>query len=1502
MAGMLSLLLAVGVFQWDMSVNAAEYVQAVFSEELSEDGTFSDITIEVLPESSDVKVVRIVNPDGSIMEDADTSMFRATENQSYDFQVFYAENTGEESEPSEEMEETFSYEVTGINEAEEKITEESSPKDRAEEFDTEEVEAQSTDDETAVLADGDIQVNSVTFPDDEFRDYLLYDLYVGTVITQEEISRITSISCSNRGIENLKGIEYFTELTTLDCSNNNLTILNLSSLKKLTSVNCSGNRISTLNIGANYLDTLDCSNNKLTKINYTRYINPEGLTADGQTAELTAIYDSTYGRWRTTDSLFNYYEGTSLGSYALLDESELFIYTYSEEPELEFTTYPTGFDNPETVMSGTITMTYAEGGCLISEYNFPDANFRSYLREQRWGTDGLLTDAEISSIQDLDCSSRSISSLQGIENFSQLGYLYCSNNRLDSLDIRFLNTLTNLDCSNNRLTSLNIGSNHLSRLNCSNNKLSSFQKNEDGTISDGGFYGDGQIVELPVAFNPESGYWENTESSFFSNTTVSSNGYYSGIFQGENGEYYICVEDGGTTAEFTSWPPTDYLRATMTGTITFEYPEGYPDEGYLINKENFPDENFRNYLNGQTYGRDGFLSMDEISGVRTLTCDRENISSLEGIQLFSNITTLNCEDNNLKELDVSSNTKLKTIYAGNNELTSLNIGTLSLTRLSCEENKLTKIEGTGSASNFSATNQSPELQMVYDKETGGWKSEDGIFAEGVQTEVTGGAGAEYDSGRLCIRTNDTIVNNVGFTTFPLGGNKVMSGTITLSYTEGIVIDEDHFPDLKFREFLLGLKEGIDGFFTVEELAAITEMDCSSCGISDLSGIEYFTSLEDLRCIRNSLKSLDVSQNAALKDLNCEYNNLAELNLGALNLENLNCYSNRLTHITGDGFKVTQSCESSGQFPSLEMSYANGVWRTADNTFGEGTIFTEKVSLITPGNYAEVSDMEIKYSQFEWRQKGNGVEINVAGRVGFTYPEGILINEENFPDENFRNVLLELEEGKDGFFTTVELAGITALNCQNKGIKDLTGINYFTALEELNCSANELTSLDIAYLENLKRLYCAHNELTSLNFGKIVNLVEIDCGYNHLKTVPPLGVMHNLYKFEGRNQTLAFPVTYDTEDAVYKTAEFVLESGTSVTGEGISFDDIFCQISLETVSAETQARFSLEVADTYTPNLEGTITFTNVKDITVKGGIITESEAKKGADTANFKELGLITASPEDAADTVGVTVDNETDFTAAKRGDYRVSYTWTDIPQGDHSEKNTVRIVQDGGVISADRSQSIYAGNITVNASERKQITADDILTESRPQYNRIDEAGNPTINDKGAFRITEEDIAKIQDCGGGEVQITVTHTESGMEKKITVHINPDEPTALVIIPKEIQLEKTEGDRNVEASAQSSVKVAPGLGADVVTEDITIMSDATFPIKNEEGDLLNCNVYVNGKMFGGSLIGGDCRLAVLNVSGKREQAFEIRAVKDERDPNTRGTYTGIMDYTVRYGE
>ena len=126
MAGMLSLLLAVGVFQWDMSVNAAEYVQTVFSEELSEDGTFSDITIEVLPESSDVKVVRIVNPDGSIMEDADTSMFRATENQSYDFQVFYAENTGEESEPSEEMEETFSYEVTGINEAEEKITEESS--------------------------------------------------------------------------------------------------------------------------------------------------------------------------------------------------------------------------------------------------------------------------------------------------------------------------------------------------------------------------------------------------------------------------------------------------------------------------------------------------------------------------------------------------------------------------------------------------------------------------------------------------------------------------------------------------------------------------------------------------------------------------------------------------------------------------------------------------------------------------------------------------------------------------------------------------------------------------------------------------------------------------------------------------------------------------------------------------------------------------------------------------------------------------------------------------------------------------------------------------------------------------------------------------------------------------------------------------------------------------------------------------------------------------------
>jgi Leucine-rich repeat (LRR) protein len=120
-----------------------------------------------------------------------------------------------------------------------------------------------------------IEINSTNFYDDAFREYVkeYIDLDGDGMLTDDEISSCTKISCNGMSIWSLDGIEIFYNLEELDCSDNHY-IENLTGISKLTKLkvlNCSGNRLSQLNINSNTeLETVDCRNNKITTI-YTRY-------------------------------------------------------------------------------------------------------------------------------------------------------------------------------------------------------------------------------------------------------------------------------------------------------------------------------------------------------------------------------------------------------------------------------------------------------------------------------------------------------------------------------------------------------------------------------------------------------------------------------------------------------------------------------------------------------------------------------------------------------------------------------------------------------------------------------------------------------------------------------------------------------------------------------------------------------------------------------------------------------------------------------------------------------------------------------------------------------------------------------------------------------------------------------------------------------------------------------------------------------------------------------
>ena len=108
-----------------------------------------------------------------------------------------------------------------------------------------------------------------------------------------------------------------------------------------------------------------------------------------------------------------------------------------------------------------------------------------------------------------------------------------------------------------------------------------------------------------------------------------------------------------------------------------------------------------------------------------------------------------------------------------------------------------------------------------------------------------------------------------------------------------------------------------------------------------------------------------------------------------------------------------------------------------------------------------------------------------------------IDETKFPDDNFRNYLLEQDYGKDGVLTEAEIRNITVMDVSEKDIKSLKGIEYFTALDSLDCSVNELTTLDVSKNTALKKLNCGFNELTTLDVSKNTALTNLNCRSNKL---------------------------------------------------------------------------------------------------------------------------------------------------------------------------------------------------------------------------------------------------------------------------------------------------------------------------------------------------------------------------------------------------------------------
>ncbi|MDC1384398.1 hypothetical protein N8329_00310 [Crocinitomicaceae bacterium] len=120
----------------------------------------------------------------------------------------------------------------------------------------------------------------------------------------------------------------------------------------------------------------------------------------------------------------------------------------------------------------------------------------------------------------------------------------------------------------------------------------------------------------------------------------------------------------------------------------------------------------------------------------------------------------------------------------------------------------------------------------------------------------------------------------------------------------------------------------------------------------------------------------------------------------------------------------------------------------------------------------------------------------------SYSQDVTIPDANFKAYLVGNALIntngdsEIQVSEAAAFT----GGLYGMVCSTLVILDLTGIEAFTALTELDCTDNQLTSLDVSSCTALKILLCNDNQLTSLDVSSNTALEEFNCNDNQLTSL------------------------------------------------------------------------------------------------------------------------------------------------------------------------------------------------------------------------------------------------------------------------------------------------------------------------------------------------------------------------------------------------------------------
>nr|WP_315156265.1 T9SS type A sorting domain-containing protein [uncultured Flavobacterium sp.] len=309
------------------------------------------------------------------------------------------------------------------------------------------------------------------------------------VVLNSSIVSLISLNVSNSSIVDLKGIEGFKALTTLDCSKNRLKKIDLSKNTTINTLNCSNNLLEKLDLSKNTtINTLNCSiNPSLSCIQVADIAAAEkwATTKDANVSfsldctKYTLIPDTKFEDKLIALGIDKDGKNGKVATESIADITQLDVSSSSitdlqgiqDFVDLDLLVV-TNNQLKTLDLSGNVSLDHLF--CENNQLTMLDISRNTILSVLNYSSNKLTT-LDLSrhtSLRVLNCSSNQVTTLDISKNMD-LTELYCSSNKLTTLDLSRHTNLRALNCSSNQLTTLDISKNvsFLKEVNCSSNKL-----------------------------------------------------------------------------------------------------------------------------------------------------------------------------------------------------------------------------------------------------------------------------------------------------------------------------------------------------------------------------------------------------------------------------------------------------------------------------------------------------------------------------------------------------------------------------------------------------------------------------------------------------------------------------------------------------------------------------------------------------------------------------------------------------------------------------------------------------------------------------------------------------------------------------------------------------------------------------------------------------------------------------------------------------------------------